>query len=128
MKCWCKSDCCWVEVNLATLTCLRYYHILDIGVSLSLSLNDNNLASPDNIPQRSLSMVNMCYIRGCTILSLTAGLQSVSRSNGKMSTLSLYINRRLTKQSVATVVASPFSLWQAKCWPRSCLLFSCNTL
>ena len=21
VECWCRSDCCWVEVNLATLTC-----------------------------------------------------------------------------------------------------------
>ena len=32
----CKHDCCWVEVNLATLTYLGYYQILDIGVSLSV--------------------------------------------------------------------------------------------
>ena len=35
VECWSKSDCCWVEVNLATLTCFGYYQILDIGVSLS---------------------------------------------------------------------------------------------
>ena len=32
----CKSDCCWVEVSLATLTCWGgYYQILNIGVSVS---------------------------------------------------------------------------------------------
>ena len=35
--CWRKSDCCWVEVNLATLTCWEYYQILNIGVFLSLN-------------------------------------------------------------------------------------------
>ena len=29
VECWCESDCCWVEVNLATLTCWGYYQILD---------------------------------------------------------------------------------------------------
>ena len=29
-------DCCWVEMNLATLTYWGHYHILNIGVSLSL--------------------------------------------------------------------------------------------
>ena len=27
-------DCCWVEVNLATLTCCKLCQILNIGVSL----------------------------------------------------------------------------------------------
>ena len=36
---WSKSDCCWVEVNLATLTCWAYYQILNNGVSLSLLNN-----------------------------------------------------------------------------------------
>ena len=35
MKCWYKSDCCRVEVNLATLTCWGYYQVLGVGVSLS---------------------------------------------------------------------------------------------
>ena len=30
-----SSDCCGVEVNLVTLTCWRYYQIINIGVSLS---------------------------------------------------------------------------------------------
>ena len=25
VECWCKSHCCWVEVNLATLTCWGHY-------------------------------------------------------------------------------------------------------
>ena len=29
-----RYDFCWVEVNLATITCWEYYQILDIGVSL----------------------------------------------------------------------------------------------
>ena len=37
-KCWHKSDCFKVEVNLATLTCWRYYLISHIGVSLSMTL------------------------------------------------------------------------------------------
>ena len=24
VECWCKSDCCWVEVNLATFSCLGF--------------------------------------------------------------------------------------------------------
>ena len=40
VECRHKQDCCWVEVNLATLTCWGYYQILNIGDSLSLiSLN-----------------------------------------------------------------------------------------
>ena len=27
VECRCNSDCCWVEVNLATLTCWGYCHI-----------------------------------------------------------------------------------------------------
>ena len=33
-ECWRKSDCCWVDVNLAALTCWGYYQILNIGLSL----------------------------------------------------------------------------------------------
>ena len=36
VECWSKSDCCWVEVNLATLTCWGYYLIFSTGDSLSL--------------------------------------------------------------------------------------------
>ena len=35
VECWCKKDCCCVEVNLATLACWGYHQILNIGVSLS---------------------------------------------------------------------------------------------
>ena len=34
VECWRLSDCCWVEVNPAYLRCLRYYRILDNGLSL----------------------------------------------------------------------------------------------
>ena len=33
VECLDKSDCCWVEVNLATLSCCGCYLVLDIGVS-----------------------------------------------------------------------------------------------
>ena len=36
MECRHKSDCCCIEVILATLTFWGYYQILSIGVSLSL--------------------------------------------------------------------------------------------
>ena len=36
VECWCKLDCCWDEVNLATLTFWEYYHILNSGVSLCI--------------------------------------------------------------------------------------------
>ena len=36
VECWHKTDCCWAEVNLATLTCWGSYQILNIAVSLSL--------------------------------------------------------------------------------------------
>ena len=36
VECWHKSDCCRVEMNLATLTCWGYCQILNIGVSFSL--------------------------------------------------------------------------------------------
>ena len=35
VECYCKSYFCWIEVNLATVTCWGYYQILDIGVFLS---------------------------------------------------------------------------------------------
>ena len=59
---------------------------------------------------RSLSMVDVLYTEGCIILSLTAGPLNVSHSNGKMPTLFLYTSKGVTEQSVATVVAFPFSL------------------
>ena len=34
VECWHESDCCWVEVYLATLTCWGYYQILNIGVCI----------------------------------------------------------------------------------------------
>ena len=68
----------------------------------------------------SLSMVDVPYTEGCLILSLTAGPLSVSHSNGKMPTLFLYTSKRVTEQNVATVVAFPFSLLQAKGWLKSC--------
>ena len=68
-----------------------------------LSLKVNKAAGPDNIPA-----VVITY-GGCA-LSLNAGPPSVSHSNGKMQTLFLYTNRRVTDQNVATAVASPFSL------------------
>ena len=33
-----KQDCCWVEVNLATLTYWGYCQIVNIGVSLFVML------------------------------------------------------------------------------------------
>ena len=41
MECWRKCDFCWVEVNLATLTCWGYYQILDVGLSV-ISFNFYN--------------------------------------------------------------------------------------
>ena len=35
VECLSKSDCCWVEVNLAILTCWGYCQVLDIGIYLS---------------------------------------------------------------------------------------------
>ena len=35
VQCWRYSDCCFFEVNLATLTCHGCYHILHIGFSLT---------------------------------------------------------------------------------------------
>ena len=34
VECRCKQDCCWVEVNLATLTYWGYYQLLNVGVSV----------------------------------------------------------------------------------------------
>ena len=45
MECRRKSDCCRVEVNQAILTCWGYYQILNIGVSLSLWQEHNNVHS-----------------------------------------------------------------------------------
>ena len=59
---------------------------------------------------RALSMVGVHYAEVSIILSLTDGPLSVSHSNEKMQTLFLYTSKRVTEQSVATVVASPFSL------------------
>ena len=44
VECWYKSDCLWVEVNLATLKCWGYYQILNIGVSL-ITWSSPNFAS-----------------------------------------------------------------------------------
>ena len=33
VECWHKSDCSWVEANLATFNCWGYNQILSIGVS-----------------------------------------------------------------------------------------------
>ena len=43
MECWIKSDCCWVEVTLAILTCWGFYQILNIGVSLPLRMIYDNI-------------------------------------------------------------------------------------
>ena len=34
VECRYKQDCCWDDVNLATLTYWGYYQILNIGISL----------------------------------------------------------------------------------------------
>ena len=39
VDCWRRQDCCWVEVNLATLTYWGCNQILNIGVSLSSEPN-----------------------------------------------------------------------------------------
>ena len=65
--------------------------------------------------QMSSSMVGVLYIGGCTILSLNTGAPSVSCSNGKIPMLSLHTSRK-----VATVLTSPFPLWQATFWPKLC--------
>ena len=43
VECRHKQDCCWVEVNLATLTYWGYYQILNIGVSLNIDTYDCDL-------------------------------------------------------------------------------------
>ena len=35
LECWRKTDCCRVEMNLATLTSWGYYQNFNVGVSLS---------------------------------------------------------------------------------------------
>ena len=37
MECRRKQDGCWVEVSLATLSCWGYYHILNIGLCISVN-------------------------------------------------------------------------------------------
>ena len=101
-----------------------------------LRLKDNKAAVLTTSLLRSLSMVAVLYTEGCIISSLTADRLNVSHSNGKMPTLFLYTSKRVTMQNVATVVAFPFSLLQAKCWLRSCspvfsstwLILSCLNL
>ena len=73
-------------------------------------------------------MVAVLYTDGCIFLSLTAGPLSVSHSNGKIPALFLYASKWVTEQNVAIVVASPFSLWQAKCWQKSCSPVFSSTL
>ena len=63
-------------------------------------------------------MMGVLYIGGYTILSLTAGPPKIACSNEKMPSLSFYTSRRVIAQNVATVVASPFFLWQAKSWQK----------
>ena len=38
MECWHKSDCCWVVVNLATLSSWGYYQISNIGGCLTVNV------------------------------------------------------------------------------------------
>ena len=49
VECWCKQDCCLVEVNLTSLTYWGYYKILNIGVSLSFSINQSSFFSKQNV-------------------------------------------------------------------------------
>ena len=81
----------------------------EVGKAI-LSLKDNKAAHLTTSLLRPFSMVCVLYIGGCIILCLTVCTPSVSHSNEKMPTLSLCTSRTVTKQNVATVVASPFSL------------------
>ena len=42
VDCWHWSDCFLVEVNLATTTCLGYYHVLNIGLSVYELFREND--------------------------------------------------------------------------------------
>ena len=84
-------------------------------------LKDNKAAGPDNIPPEVIKYSGCALHRRLhNFISLTAGPLNVSHSNGKMPTLFLYTSKRETEQNMATVVAFPFSLLQAKCWLKSC--------
>ena len=43
VECWHKSDFCWTEVNLATLTCWGNYQNLYIDISLSINNMQTNI-------------------------------------------------------------------------------------
>ena len=72
---WRKSDCCCAEVNLSTLTCWGYYHILNIGDSLTTNMlfityaelnqvyqedhtEDNNIINIDRQPLAGILTTN----------------------------------------------------------------------
>ena len=60
MECQHKQDCCWVEVNMATLTYWGYYQILNIGVSLSLSQREQNQSfTSDSLPNLNLVVIRL---------------------------------------------------------------------
>ena len=42
VECLCKSDCCAVELNLASLTCWVYCQILSIGISLIICYDQHS--------------------------------------------------------------------------------------
>ena len=63
VECQRKSDCCWVEVNLATPTCWGYYQILNIGAFLSLC-QDNHI----NIEKFNSAAIMMETFLYCNVL------------------------------------------------------------
>ena len=74
-----------------------------------LGLKDNKAAGPDNISAEVIEYGGCALHRRLHNFILDCWSAKCLHSNGKMP-LCLYTSKRVTKQNVATVVASPFSL------------------
>ena len=58
-----KQDGCWIEVNLATLTCWGYYQILNIGLYLgSASHGQISHIDHNNMPPKQIVTNAICII------------------------------------------------------------------
>ena len=80
-----------------------------------LSLNDNKAVGPDNIPTEVIKYGGCALCRRLHNFILDCWSAKYLPHNGKMPTLFLYTSKRVTERNVATVVAFPLSLLQAKC-------------
>ena len=79
-----------------------------------LSIKDNKSAGPHNIPPEAIKHGGCALHRRLHNFIHDCWSAKCHPQQWKMATLFMYTNRRVTEQNVATVMASPFSLWLAK--------------